>query len=588
MRRIALILVLVAGTCWADTYYISPAGNDGTGDGLALETAWRSFYKAASEAATGDTIMVAAGAYPETDTTNRISLNSGFNGKALTFTATGAAIVTANNSGGALNDSAGTCTSGTFTFNGITFQNADTSTNASAVTLSTAASSVSLVFSNCTFAPSSLATTHIRYVFTTSADRNLTCTNCTFTAQSESPVSQAFVNSTSATNITLSGCTFNWYGGSSQAAALIQFGGAASAVLTKGVVSGCTFNANAAGLADGTPVISTGTLAAGNVIIQGNTIVAGGPAIRVPAAAASTLAAWIDRNTLSVYDTIGSACTGVRMGTAADTGTALGKQTFTNNVVRAYGTDYSITMVHVGPECTGAVVAYNDLLGQSVLSATDTGLGLDVQGADYVAIVGNSIGCRSGLTLVMADDATVLNNTVWTPLGDTATAAQVGAVAIRDETVGSGEGDDAFDCVLMNNIFAATGTTDVTVNCYPHGTGTISLATWLFDANQYYTSNTNVFQVVDGTGTHTAATAALVNTYFGTLSGICTANEANGNTGNPKFADAAAGYLRPGQGAPLSVIGQLSRTLRDSITRGAWSRMGQGVVVGETGIRAGQ
>ena len=62
----SLILVLFLQNSFAETYYISPAGNDETGTG-SQRNPWKTLYKAASAVTkAGNTIHVKAGIYIET------------------------------------------------------------------------------------------------------------------------------------------------------------------------------------------------------------------------------------------------------------------------------------------------------------------------------------------------------------------------------------------------------------------------------------------------------------------------------------------------------------------------------------------
>ena len=67
MKVILLIISLfLCGITNATTYYISPTGNDATGNGSAANP-WKTLFKATSTATgTGDIIHVNAGAYTET------------------------------------------------------------------------------------------------------------------------------------------------------------------------------------------------------------------------------------------------------------------------------------------------------------------------------------------------------------------------------------------------------------------------------------------------------------------------------------------------------------------------------------------
>ena len=61
-----LLLVLFLQSSYANTYYISPTGNDVSGNGT-ISNPWRSLYKATSTVkAAGDIIHVKAGNYIET------------------------------------------------------------------------------------------------------------------------------------------------------------------------------------------------------------------------------------------------------------------------------------------------------------------------------------------------------------------------------------------------------------------------------------------------------------------------------------------------------------------------------------------
>lgn len=62
---IATYLIIAPFVCNAADYYISPSGNDGTGDG-SIGNPWKTLYKATNTVTTGNTINVLAGTYDET------------------------------------------------------------------------------------------------------------------------------------------------------------------------------------------------------------------------------------------------------------------------------------------------------------------------------------------------------------------------------------------------------------------------------------------------------------------------------------------------------------------------------------------
>ncbi len=66
MKKMIFILLLISPALFGQTYYISPSGNDVTGDGSS-GSPWRSLYRATSEVTTaGSTIFVREGTYTET------------------------------------------------------------------------------------------------------------------------------------------------------------------------------------------------------------------------------------------------------------------------------------------------------------------------------------------------------------------------------------------------------------------------------------------------------------------------------------------------------------------------------------------
>lgn len=77
MRKKIIIFLLVFILCficraWAATYYISPSGNDSTGDG-STGTPWKTFNKCFGEMSAGDTLILKDGTYSEAAGTGYIS-----------------------------------------------------------------------------------------------------------------------------------------------------------------------------------------------------------------------------------------------------------------------------------------------------------------------------------------------------------------------------------------------------------------------------------------------------------------------------------------------------------------------------------
>ena len=68
----------------AATYYVSPTGNDTTGNG-SLNNPWKTIQRAANAAVAGDTILIRAGTYRETVTpaNNGVTFQN-YNGEAVT------------------------------------------------------------------------------------------------------------------------------------------------------------------------------------------------------------------------------------------------------------------------------------------------------------------------------------------------------------------------------------------------------------------------------------------------------------------------------------------------------------------------
>jgi hypothetical protein len=71
LKRLATLLLLLSGftALPGATYYISPTGNDTTGNGSS-GSPWKTYNKAATNLVAGDILLVQPGIYPVNGNTN--------------------------------------------------------------------------------------------------------------------------------------------------------------------------------------------------------------------------------------------------------------------------------------------------------------------------------------------------------------------------------------------------------------------------------------------------------------------------------------------------------------------------------------
>lgn len=244
--RLTLILlcVLLAGSgAIGATIYVATTGNDTTGNGSA-ETPYATITKAISVAtANVDTISVAGGTYNAEKINGTAANGYLFIDKAgLTFTATGAVIVTVSNAAagrvaritnGSNNTTFNASGSGSWTFDGL---RSDASYCATAMEIN--ATATPNTFEHCTF---KRATTLLNFG---NATITATCTDCTFTDGGENIASARGITGYDV-DMTMTRCDWALTGGGG-AQAINLLGNAGDTATS--TLQDCTFGTTAAPL----------------------------------------------------------------------------------------------------------------------------------------------------------------------------------------------------------------------------------------------------------------------------------------------------------------------------------------------------
>jgi len=336
--------------------------------------------------------------------------------------------------------------------------------------------------------------------------------------------------------VTFTNCRLTATSATSPADAFFSFGSAASSSLGLMKFSNCTFTATGNTSAPKSLIKVYNVSTTGNLIITGCTLTNTYSTVEVLPITSSPVDVIIDGNTLTTDTTGSSADTyGVHIGSDTDTTTySLGVVRIQNNLINQKGTGSGASVIMgIGPECVGAEISYNKILGQDYWNPTlggadGKGLGVYLRGCANVSFHHNAVWSRGALVNVMADGMKATQNTFRSDHGSSTNGA---TVFIRDQnTTGV---TDTKNVVFTHNILQAGASTDYVFSIAPHAGG-MDVSGWIVDPNVYFktgtTSASNSLYLVSGAGAFTGLPA-----FWTAQGGVSVSNDASSVFADPQL-----------------------------------------------------